>query len=268
VPIPSGARFKREATTLASLQHPNIASIYGFENYQNTRFLIMELVDGEDLRQRLHRGPLPVDEAIDLAIQIAEGLEAAHGRDIIHRDLKPANIKLTPEGGAKILDFGLARVHTGDSGSDAAATDSPTITAAMTQPGVILGTAAYMSPEQARGKATDQRTDMWAFGVILFEMLTGNRLFEGDTVSDTLAAVLRAEPAWDELPRDTPRNVRRLLRRCLARNPKERLRSPGDARLELLDTEGPIESTGDTTSRSPVLALGLTALAIAILAAA
>ncbi len=193
------ARFQREARALATLQHPNIASIYGFEEDDDHRFLVMELVEGQDLSERLKAGPIPVDEAVALALQLTDGLAAAHEQGIIHRDLKPANIKITPDGGLKILDFGLARAFTGDPEGEDDLHNSPTITAAMTQAGVILGTAAYMSPEQARGEAVDQRADIWAFGVILFEMLTGKQFFAGNTVSDTLAAVLRAELDWDLL---------------------------------------------------------------------
>jgi len=261
------ARFQREARALATLQHPNIASVYGFEEDDNRRFLVMELVEGQDLSERLKAGPLPIDEAAALSLQFLDGLAAAHDQGIIHRDLKPANIKITPEGELKILDFGLARAYTGDPGAEEDVLNSPTITAAMTQTGVILGTAAYMSPEQARGEAVDQRADLWAFGVILFEMLTGKRFFAGDTISDTLAAVLRAELDWDLLAEDTPANVRRLLRRCLARNPKERLRSAADARLELQDDELP-EATTLVAKRSPALPVAVGLLAVAVLAAA
>jgi serine/threonine protein kinase len=214
------ARFDREARTLASLQHPNVASIYGFETAEDIRFLVMELVDGEDLSERLSRRAIPVDEAVDMAIQLAEGLAAAHSVGVIHRDLKPANIKISSEAKVKILDFGLARAYADEQGSGSDLEHSPTITA-MTQAGVILGTASYMSPEQARGKRADHRADIWSFGVVLFEMLTGRRLFEGETVSDTLAGVLRADVPWDQLPKDTPPGIRRLLERCLERNPHE-----------------------------------------------
>jgi hypothetical protein len=260
------ARFDREARTLASLQHPHIASIYGFEKEGDTRFLVMELAEGEDLAERLERGPLPVDEALNLALQLASGLEAAHAQGIIHRDLKPANIMVGPGGQLKILDFGLARAYTGPMESSSDQPNSPTITAAMTAAGVILGTAAYMSPEQARGRQVDQRADMWAFGVILFELLTGRRLFHGDTVSDTLAAVLRAEPDWDSLPAATPAGTRRLLRRCLARDPDDRLRSAGDARLELLDREP--AGTGQKAKGRSMLPVALAVVALAVLGTA
>ncbi|MBD3871893.1 MAG: serine/threonine protein kinase, partial [Acidobacteria bacterium] len=243
------ARFEREAKVLASLNHPNIATLYGLETVESgtgtgtdsspkpqapspTTFLVMELVEGEDLSERVNRGPIPVDEAIPIALQIAEGLEAAHEHGIVHRDLKPANIQLTPEGVVKILDFGLARTWGVDEG-DSSLSMSPTITKNATAAGVILGTAAYMSPEQARGKKVDRRTDIWAFGVVLWEMITGRRLFEGETVSDVLAAVLRADPNWDELPANTTPSLRRVLARCLTRDPRSRLHDVADARLEL-----------------------------------
>jgi dipeptidyl aminopeptidase/acylaminoacyl peptidase len=238
------ARFEREAKVLASLNHANIATLYGIETAHpvpgaaadgpTSTFLVMELVDGEDLAQRLTRGPIALDDAVDIARQMAQALEAAHSQGIVHRDLKPANIKLTPDGGVKVLDFGLARAYLGDA-ADASGDvfSSPTITAAMTQVGTILGTAAYMSPEQAKGRTVDARADLWAFGVILFEMLTGRHLFEHETVGETLAAVLRADIDLDDLPTETPPSVRRLLRRCLERDPRRRLRAAGDAWLEL-----------------------------------
>ena len=254
------ARFQREARSLATLQHPNIASIYGFEEDDGRNFLVMELVEGQDLSDRLKTGPLSIDESTALAVQLCEGLAAAHDQGIIHRDLKPANIKIGPEGDLKILDFGLARAYTGDPDSAEEIQNSPTITAAMTQAGVILGTAAYMSPEQARGETVDQRADLWAFGVILFEMLTGSRFFAGNTISDTLAAVLRDELDWDLLPDDTPANVRRVLRRCLNRNLKERQRSASDARLELLDEESLQTIASEEKKRSIALPVTLAAL--------
>ncbi len=228
------ARFQREARALASLQHPNVASVYGFEEAGGVRFLVMEYIAGAELTERIAEGPIPVDEALEIARQIASGLEAAHDNGIVHRDLKPANVMQTPEGEIKVLDFGLAQAWFGDEGSGGDSSAMPTITAAMTQEGTILGTAAYMSPEQARGAAVDRRTDIWAFGVILYEMLTGKKLFHGDTISDTLAAVLRAEPEWTELPDDVPA-VRRLIERCLERNPRQRLRDIGEARIFLQD---------------------------------
>ena len=198
------ARFTREAQTLASLNHSNIGAIYGIEESGDVRALVMELVEGEDLSQRIARGAIPLDETLPIARQIADALEAAHEQGIIHRDLKPANIKLRPDGTVKVLDFGLAKAMD-PVGSTPNMSQSPTITTpAMTQAGMILGTAAYMSPEQAKGRLADKRSDVWAFGCVLYEMLTGKRAFEGDDVSDTLAAVLRGEPDWGALPADTP----------------------------------------------------------------
>ncbi len=233
------ARFEREARALAALHHPNIASLFGFEETGSRRCLVMELVEGDDLSQRIARGAIPVDEALEIARQIAEGLEAAHEKGIVHRDLKPANIKITPDGRVKILDFGLARAYLGDSAEMAAqeTMNSPTMTAGMTRQGMILGTAAYMSPEQARGKPADRRADLWAFGVILFEMLTGKRLFDGETISDILAGVLKNAPDWTLLPAETPVATRRLLERCLAKDPRRRMRSAGDSLLDLDATE-------------------------------
>jgi hypothetical protein len=233
------ARFDREARLLASLNHPGIAQLYGFETATlddgTTLLLIaMELIDGEELAERLKRGPIPVDEAIALAKQIADALEAAHEKGIVHRDLKPANIKLTPDGQVKVLDFGLTKAYEGDatSGSSSDLSHSPTMTRG-TEAGLILGTAAYMSPEQARGRPVDKRADIWSFGVVLYEMLTGQRLFAGETVSDILAAVLRQDVDWKALPATTPPAVRQVLRRCLEREPKQRQRDIGDARLLL-----------------------------------
>ena len=242
------ARFEREAQLLAQLQHPNIASIYGLEEANGVRALVLELVEGEDLAERLKRGPLPLEEALAVARQIAEALEEAHEKGIVHRDLKPGNVKLTPDGKVKVLDFGLAKAMDPLPGSASAADlarsptlmNSPTMTAARgTQLGVILGTAAYMSPEQARGGTVDRRADIWAFGVVLHEMLTGRPLFAADTVSDTLAAVLRQEVDFTALPPETPPSVRRLLARCLERDPRRRQRGIGDARLDLNGDAGP-----------------------------
>ncbi len=234
------ARLRREAQVLASLNHPHIASIYGLEETNDALALALELVEGDDLGRRLAHGAIPVDEAVAYAKQVVDGLEAAHEKGIVHRDLKPANIKVTKDGDVKILDFGLAKAYGGDvgqSGSDPS--QSPTMSRHGTEAGVILGTAAYMSPEQARGKPVDKRADIWAFGVVLFEMLTGRRLFAGETVSDTLAAVLTREPDWTMLPSSTPPGVRRLLTRCLERDSKKRLRDIGDARLDLEDVRDP-----------------------------
>jgi Tol biopolymer transport system component len=244
-------RFAREARVLASLNHPHIAAIYGVEE----RALVMELVEGPTLAERIAHGPVPIEEALAMARQIGEALEYAHEKGIVHRDLKPANIKLTVDGQAKVLDFGLAKALANEpvSGDDPA--DSPTLTMRATQAGVIMGTAAYMSPEQARGKTVDKRADIWAFGVVLYEMLTGTRLFDGETVSDTLAHVLTKEPDWDRAPAKT----RRLLRECLAKDPKKRLRDIGDG-WRLLG-EAPAESPSNSK-------LPWAATAVAILAAA
>ena len=207
------ARFEREAKVLASLNHPNIGSIYGLEEAEGVRALVLELVEGPTLADRISKGPIPQDEALPIAKQIAEALEAAHEVGVIHRDLKPANIKVREDGTVKVLDFGLAKALDPTPTSDPS--DSPTLTAAATQMGVILGTAAYMSPEQARGKTVDKRADIWAFGCVLYEMLTGRRAFPGALASDTLAAVIRAEPEWNELRPNTHPALRQVLERCL-----------------------------------------------------
>jgi eukaryotic-like serine/threonine-protein kinase len=272
------ARFQREAKTLASLNHPNIGGIHGLEEAnpstgsgqapstgsgqarstgsgQAVRFLVLELVEGEDLAQRIARGAIPLDEALSIAQQIAHALEAAHEQGIVHRDLKPANIKVRADGTVKVLDFGLAKAIDGSGGSRAPggfASKSPTITspAAMTGVGVLLGTAAYMAPEQARGKPVDRRADIWAFGCVLFEMLTARRPFDGKDVPETLGAIIHKEPAWSVLPPSTPPAVVRLLQRCLEKDPKQRLRDIGDARLEI-----------DSALRAPVAALDTDATA-------
>jgi Tol biopolymer transport system component len=229
------ARFEREAKLLAALDHPNIAAIHGIEGLEGRRFLVLELVEGETLKARLDKGPLAVADALETCRQIAEGLEAAHEKGIIHRDLKPGNIILTPGGKVKILDFGLAKVFTGETtGIDVE--KSPTITAQMTGPGVILGTAAYMSPEQARSRSVDKRTDIWAFGCVLFECLTGRRTFEGETTTETLAAILKGDPPWDVLPPGTPWRIKELLHQCLRKQPAERLHDIADARISIVDT--------------------------------
>jgi eukaryotic-like serine/threonine-protein kinase len=235
------ARFQREAEVLASLNHPNIAQVYGLEDGPpetgvHARALVMELVEGQDLAERLANGPIPVDETLRIGRQMADALEAAHEHGVIHRDLKPANIRLAPDGTVKVLDFGLAKAvdTAGGPGSSAAPDHSPTLTSpVMTGHGVILGTAAYMAPEQAKGRAVDRRADIWAFGCVLYEMLTGRHAFRGEDVADTLAAVLTREIDWTALPPDTPVPVRTLARRCLVRDPKQRLRDIGDARLIL-----------------------------------
>src|SRR4051794_1293362 len=232
------ARFAREAQVLASLNHPNIASIYGLEEGA----LIMELVEGPTLAELIDQGPIPIAEALPTARQIAEALDYAHEKGIVHRDIKPANIKVAPEGRVKVLDFGLAKAL-GDDSVPGDPVSSPTLTMRATLAGVIMGTAAYMSPEQARGGIADKRADIWSFGVVLFEMLTGRESFAGETVSDTLAAVLRAEPDWSALPLKTPPAIRRLLRRTLERDRRKRLRDIGDALPEIDDAlAAPAES--------------------------
>ena len=226
------ARFKREAKVLASLNHPNIASIYGLEQSGDTHYLVLELVEGETLAERIARGSIPADEALPLAIKIAEAVGAAHEQGIIHRDLKPANIKLTLDDIVKILDFGLAKVF-GEEAPDADSSMSPTLTRNATRVGVILGTAAYMSPEQAQGKHVDKRTDVWAYACVLYEMLTGRQVFVGEDVPATLARVIEREPDWSLLPRETHALVRRLLRRCLEKDRTERIPDIGIARLDI-----------------------------------
>ena len=233
------ARFRREAQTLASLNHPGIAQIHGLEDSGSGPFLVMELVDGPTLADRLATGPLPIDEALAIARQIADALEAAHERGIIHRDLKPANIKVCDDGTVKVLDFGLAKALDPSSGigEPGIAANSPTITTpAMTAAGLILGTAAYMSPEQAKGRVVDKRTDVWAFGCVLYEMLTGRRAFDGEDVTDTIAAIVRGEPNWNAVPKDTPPQVRLLLKRCLEKDRRARISDAGVARFLLTES--------------------------------
>src|SRR5580704_4525428 len=226
------ARFEREAKVLASLNHPNIAAIYGLEESNHVPALVMELVDGPTLADRIKQGALPREDALPIAKQIAEALEYAHERSIIHRDLKPANVKIAPNGAAKVLDFGLAKALEAEP-SVTDISSSPTLSHAATQAGMLLGTAAYMSPEQARGKKVDRRADIWAFGVVLFEMLSGKPAFAGETISDTLAAVIRADPEWSTLPNDLPPSINRLLHRCLTKDPNQRLRDIGEARIAI-----------------------------------
>ena len=216
------SRFQREAEILASLSHPNIAGIYSLEEADGSRYLVLELVEGETLANHIARGPIPVQEALDIAKSICEALEAAHEKGVIHRDLKPANVKITPEGKVKVLDFGLAKMMDPGS-SNPSLSKSPTVNMAATQQGIILGTASYMSPEQARGKRVDKRTDVWAFGCVLYEMLTGKRGFEGEDISDTLASVLRAEPDWNALPGNTAPTLRTLIQRCVAKDRAQRI---------------------------------------------
>ncbi len=253
------ARFEREAKSLAALNHPNIAQIYGLEgdgspaSLRETRPLaiVMELVEGEDLAARITRGPVPLDDALAIARQVADALEAAHERGIVHRDLKPANIKVTPDGTVKVLDFGLAKAVAGpeESASGTNVANSPTLTARATQMGMILGTAAYMAPEQAKGRPVDRRADIWAFGAVLFEMLAGRRAFEGDDVSEVLASVIKGEAHWDALPADTPPAVRRLIERCLQKDPRRRLRDIAEGMLQL--DEGLVASAPESAAVMP-----------------
>ena len=265
------ARFQREAQVLASLNHPGIAAIYGIEEQDGTRALVLELVEGPTLAERISKGPIPLDEALPIAKQIAEALEAAHEAGVIHRDLKPANIKVRDDGTVKVLDFGLAKAldpsPTGDP------SQSPTLTAAATQMGVIMGTAAYMSPEQAKGKTVDRRSDVWAFGAVLYEMLSGRRAFAGDDVSDTLALVLKFEPEWNALPPDTPPRICRLLQACSQKEPSQRIQAIGDVRLAMA---GAFETTARPSSEPAltektgwrlVLPLALVSLGIGAIAA-
>ncbi|MEW5765885.1 MAG: protein kinase domain-containing protein [Acidobacteriota bacterium] len=248
------ARFEREARLLAALSHPNVAGIYGIEEHDGRICLVLEYVEGPTLSQRLEEGPLPIPEAIDVALQVAAGVAAAHEAGIVHRDLKPANVKLTPQGQVKVLDFGLAKSYAPEPTSGSDPSRSPTVAYDATRAGLVLGTAGYMSPEQARGRPLDRRTDLWAFGCILFEMLTGKQAFKGETISDTLAAVLRGDPEWEALPEQTPAALKRLLRRCLEKDPRRRLRDASDARIEL--EEALAEPPGTPVS-------GMTAAALA-----
>ncbi len=256
------ARFHREAQVLASLNHPHIAAIYGFEDSGDTHALVLELVEGPTLADRSAQGPIPVEEALPIAAQIAEALEAAHEQGIIHRDLKPANIKVKADGSVKVLDFGLAKLAepgfgTRDSGFEGALSMSPTITspAMMTGVGVILGTAAYMAPEQARGKAVDKRADIWAFGCVLYEMLTGKRPFDGHETADVIVAALSKEPDWTKFPTPTPLRIRELVQQCLTKDPRERLRDIGDARLEIDKRRREPDSVRIASDRRPARTL-------------
>jgi Tol biopolymer transport system component len=267
------ARLQREAEVLASLNHPQIAAIYGLEDAEGVKALVMELVEGQDLAERIARGPVPVDETLMIARQIADALEAAHERGIIHRDLKPANIKIRPDGAVKVLDFGLAKLHQDQSVDGAAQGVVATITspAMLSAVGMVLGTAAYMSPEQARGYPADKRADIWAFGVVLFEMLSGRRLFTGDTISDTLASVLKTEPDWRQLPPTVTAPLRQLLRWCLEKDPKRRLRDIGDARVQIDSLLAGTAEDADTQLPAPSAPMWKRALpwaAVGVLAAA
>ena len=264
------ARFQREARLLASLNHPNIGAIYGLEENEGTQFLVLELVEGENLQDRLKRGALEAEQGLEVCRQVAEGLEAAHEKGVIHRDLKPANVMITSEDTVKVLDFGLARTFEGEV-SESEEAHSPTITQGQTRKGVILGTAPYMSPEQARGKALDKRTDIWSFGCLLYEVLTGRRAHEGQTVSDNIAQILSGDPEWDALPAKLHPKIGELLRRCLQKDAKQRCRDMGDARIEieqaLADPAGTLhaaESAVAATSWQRVVSLALGALVLGV----
>src|SRR5262245_40212666 len=262
------SRFQREAQVLASLNHANIAQIYGFEGSDTSRCIVMELVEGETLQERLRRGAIPLDEALPIAKQIAEALEAAHEKGIIHRDLKPGNIKFTPEGKVKVLDFGLAKVREAES-TAASLSNSPTLFSSSI-PGMIMGTAAYMSPEQAKGKEIDRTTDVWAFGCVLFEMLTGCAVFEGETTGEILGGIFKTDPDWQRLPTETSEGIRRLLRRCLEKDRNLRLHDIADARIEIHHTQHEphtIPDTRSTGSRRMILALVSALIFVAVLAA-
>jgi serine/threonine-protein kinase len=262
------ARFEREARLLAALNHPNIAAIHGLEQSEGRRFIVMELAQGETLAHRMSRAPLPADEALEICRQIAEGLEAAQERGIVHRDLKPSNVMVSAEGRVKILDFGLAKALETGPASDLSGT--VTLEADATRQGVILGTAPYMSPEQARGKPLDTRTDIWSFGCVLYETLAGKQAFPGTTTTDVLAKILEREPDWSLLPGTVTENLRCLLRRCLQKDPHRRLRSIGDARIELEDTLAgriPQVVAAQPATRRPILIAALAGLLLGILGA-
>ena len=262
------ARFQREAEILAALNHPNIAAIYGLERSGATTALVMELVEGPTLADRIAQGAIPLDEALPIAKQVAEALEAAHEQGVIHRDLKPANIKVRSDGTVKVLDFGLAKAMEPTGAMSPSASTSPTITTpAMTQAGMILGTAAYMSPEQARGKTVDRRTDIWAFGCVLYEMLTGRRAFDGETTADTVAAILIGRVDWTALPTATPAHVGRLLQRCLEIDLRRRARDSGDVAADL--ATAPLNASSPPSPRRHhwlEFVLGLVAVALVVVA--
>jgi serine/threonine protein kinase len=268
------ARFQREAEALAALNHPHIAAIYGIEESNDMRALVLELVEGETLAERIARGAVPVTEALGIARQVADALEAAHEHGVIHRDLKPANLKVTPDGVVKVLDFGLAKLAPAQTGTPDDATASPTVTSpAMTAAGVIVGTAAYMSPEQAKGRDADKRSDMWSFGCLVFEMLTGRRTFVGNGVAETLVSVLRDDPDWSALPAGTPPTIRTLLRRCLEKDRRRRIDSAVGVRLELEDSLAPPRTDSSQSASAPLpllwiatMILIIAGLAVAILA--
>ncbi len=273
------ARFTREAQLLAALNHPNIAAIHGLEDSEAagasplSRAIVLELVEGPTLADRLAQGPIPLEEVLAIARQIAEAMEFAHEHGIIHRDLKPANIKLRADGTVKVLDFGLAKALSAPgaaSGPGPDVSQSPTLSDQATAAGVILGTAAYMAPEQARGRLVDRRADVWAFGVVLFEMLAGSRPFQGDTISDTMASILKDEPDWSALPASTPPELRRLVQRALQKDPRRRLRDIGDARLAVEDLQsgasdlGPVTVVPQRRRRTALLPWSLALLGIVV----
>src|SRR5215831_7900378 len=260
-------KLKREAEVLASLNHPNIAGIHDLQEANGSRFLVLELVEGETLADQLARGPIPLDQVVPIAKQIVDALEAAHERGIVHRDLKPGNIKRTPEGTVKVLDFGLAKAVQGRSASEPGFSHSPTLVSG-SMIGVILGTAPYMSPEQARGKTVDTRTDVWAFGCVLYEMLTGKQAFAGETTTDVLAKVLEGQPKWEALPAATPPSIRMLLEATLSKDLRQRLQHIGDAKVFLsrpatLDKSAPVVIR-DRNGRRGWFAAGLLALILAV----
>jgi serine/threonine-protein kinase len=250
-------RFHREAQVLASLNHPRIAAIYGFEDSGDAHALVLELVEGPTLADRIGQGPIPIDEALPIAIQIAEALEAAHEQGIIHRDLKPANVKIKSDGSVKVLDFGLAKLNDPNAPNGPHAPDalsmSPTLTSpVMTGVGMLLGTAAYMSPEQARGKPVDKRADIWAFGCVLYEMITGERAFEGQDFAEVLASIVKTDPDVTKLPSRTPPAIRQLLRRCLQKDPARRFRDAGDIAIECSDAAAALAAAGTSNGEAPV----------------
>src|SRR5215469_2719519 len=257
------ARFQREAEVLAALNHPNIAQIYGIEEHA----LVMELVDGPTLADRIKQGPIPLDESLEVVRQIAEALEAAHEKGIVHRDLKPANVKIKPDGTVKVLDFGLAAILQTASGATDPA-NSPTLTIGATQVGAIMGTAGYMSPEQAVGKPVDRRADIWAFGVVLFEMLTGEHLFTGETASHILADVIKGEIDFGKLPTSTPGTIRNLLKRCLDRDVKMRLQAIGEVRIAIAHVGKEAEPVRPAPLQSRFGAFGWIAAAVVAAVAA
>ena len=245
------SRFQREAEILASLNYPNISIIHGLEEAGGVRALVLELVDGPTLAERIADGPIPVEETLKIALEITQALEVAHEKGIIHRDLKPANVKITPEGTVKVLDFGLAKALEAE-GSERELADSPTLTHEATQEGILLGTAAYMSPEQARGQSVDRRTDIWSFGLVLFEMLTGKRMYAGKSFTETIAAVIHQDLSLEGLPKNTPWRIRELLERCLRKDARMRLQHMGDARIEIQQASNDPRGTNTVELEKPM----------------